>query len=115
MPEREWPTFPSSGQPGQSCCFTRIEDLAVPGSEGLIEPRGEAPYSAGVCAQIHAARPGAGSEVDPRQSVLVQPNMNFEIVFLAEEPGGTMDPNETCEVVRLEHSPPGVLPDEFDT
>jgi hypothetical protein len=41
--------------------------------------------------------------------------MNFEIVFLAEEPGGTMDPNETCEVVRLEHSPPGVLPDEFDT
>ena len=115
MPEREWPTFPSSGQPGQSCCFTRIEDLALPGAERLIEPLGEAPDSAGVHAQIRAIRPGAGSKIDPRQPVLVQPDTNFEIVFKAEEPPRAPDPNKARQIVRLEYSPPATLLDECHT
>ncbi len=85
----------------------------MPGVEHLIEPAGEAPDAAGVHAQIRSTPPGVGSNVDPRQPVLVQHDTNFEIVFIAEDPRRTPDPNKANQVVRLELFPPVGLLDEI--
>ena len=87
----------------------------MPGVEQPIEFLEEAPDPADVHAQIHATLPGAGSNIDPCQRVLVQPDTNFEIVFEAEHRRGAPDPNKAHEIIRLEQSPAGALPDEFHT
>ena len=87
----------------------------MPGAEQPIEPLEEAPDAADVRAKICPTLHGTGSNIDPRQCVLVQPDANFEIVFEAEDHCGAPDLNEAREVIRLEQPPAAAVLDEFHT
>ena len=87
----------------------------MPGVEQPIEFLEEAPDAADVHTQIHATLPGTGSNIDPCQRVLVQPDTNFEIVFEAEDHRGAPHPNEAREIIRVEQSPAAAPLDEFHT